>query len=121
VLAAGERHTIKTVTNEGRLEDCHTARGELCDEILQEARHAVASVGLRLAGVDVITADPSRPLRESGGVIAEINSIPALHRHYQVADHANVLPVAERVLARLLEPGGPGHRGHPAALDRQAW
>jgi cyanophycin synthetase len=120
VLAAGERRTIKTVTNEGRLEDCRTARGELCDEIVEEAGRAVAAVGLRLAGVDLITADPSRPPRAGGGVIGEINSIPALHRHYQVADHANVLPVAERVLARLLEPGGARHSGGPWPLDRQA-
>jgi cyanophycin synthetase len=103
VLAAGERRTIKTVTNEGRLEDCRTARDVLCDAIVEEARRAVRAVGLRVAGVDLITADPSRPLRETGGVVAEVNSIPALHRHYQVADAERAMPVAEPILARLLE------------------
>jgi cyanophycin synthetase len=103
VLAAGERRTIKTVTNEGRIEDCRTARGVLCDAIVEEARRAVRAVGLRVAGVDLITADPSRPLRETGGVVAEVNSIPALHRHYQVADAERAMPVAEPILARLLE------------------
>jgi cyanophycin synthetase len=108
VLAPGERRTIKTVTNEGRVEDCRTARGVLCDEIVAEARRAVRAVGLRLAGVDVITPDPSRPLRATGGVVGEINSIPALHRHYQVADAERAMPVAEPILARLLEPAAGG-------------
>jgi cyanophycin synthetase len=108
VPAAGERTQVKTVTNEGRLEDCHTARGELCDEVVDEARRGAEAVGLRLAGVDVITPDPSRPLAAAGGVIAEINGMPALHRHYQVADGEIPTAVAEPVLARLLT--GPGAR-----------
>jgi hypothetical protein len=61
----------------------------------------------------VITADPTRPLAATGGVIAELNGMPALHRHYQLADGDSVLPVAEPILARLLEepPGAwPGAR-----------
>jgi cyanophycin synthetase len=113
VLAAGERRTIKTVTNEGRLEDCRTARGVLCDEIVDAARRGVRAVGLRLAGVDLIAADPARPLHETGGVIAEVNSLPALHRHYQVADAERAMPVAEPILARLLELGGGGALARP--------
>ena len=109
VPAAGARCTVKVATNEARLEDCRTARGKLCDAIVEDARTAVRTLGLRLAGVDLVTADPSRPLRETGGVINEVNGTPALHRHYQVSDRRNVMPVAEPVLAQSLglEPPEP--------------
>jgi cyanophycin synthetase len=102
VPAPGARCTIKVATNEARVEDCRTARGELCDAIVEDARTAVRTLGLGLGGVDLITADPSRPLRKTGGVINEVNGTPALHRHYHVADRQNVMPVAEPVLAQLL-------------------
>jgi cyanophycin synthetase len=102
IPAAGARCTIKVATNEARVEDCRTARGELCDAIVEDARTAVRALGLRLAGVDLISADPARSLRETGGVINEINGTPALHRHYQVSDRQNVVPVAEAVLAEIL-------------------
>lgn len=111
VPAAAERCTVKTVTNEGRMEDSRSARGELCEEIVEQARGAVRAVGLRLAGVDVITADPSRPLAEAGGVIAEVNGMPALHRHHHVADRDRATAVAEPILERLLDPAAVAYGG----------
>ncbi len=35
-------------------------------------------------GVDLIMSDPSAPLDESGGVINEVNTTPALHHHYDI-------------------------------------
>ena len=107
---------------------------QLCDAIVEDARTAVRTLGLRLAGVDLVTADPSRPLRETGGVINEVNGTPALHRHYQVSDRQNVMPVAEPVLAHPLglEPDpsrprrrafvepGPGLAGRPPGPSRGA-
>jgi cyanophycin synthetase len=116
VPAAATRTAVKTVTNEGRLEDCRTARGELCDEIVDEARRAAAAVGLRLAGVDVITPDPTRPLAETGGVIAEINGMPALHRHYQVADPENAATVAVQILSRTLDQRHGAERNWGSSL-----
>jgi hypothetical protein len=113
ILDPGERRAVKTATNEGRLEDAQTARHELCEEIVDEARRAVAAVGVRVAGVDLITQDPSRPLRATGGIINEVNGTPGLHRHYQVADRENVLPVAVPILARLLEVAALPMNGRP--------
>jgi hypothetical protein len=123
ILDLGERRAVKTATNEGRLEDAQTARDELCEEIVDEARRAVAAVGVRVAGVDLITRDPSRPLRATGGIINEVNGTPGLHRHYQVADRENVLPVAVPILARLLEVAAlpmNGRPGRPALRDPSA-
>jgi hypothetical protein len=62
--------------------------------------------GLRLAGVDVLTADPGVPLRQSGGVVLEVNSPPGYFWHYHKRDGA--CPVALHVLRALLQPdGGP--------------
>jgi cyanophycin synthetase len=53
--------------------------------IRQNAERAAALVGSEFLGVDVITVDPSVPLHQSGGVINEVNTTPALHHHYEAA------------------------------------
>jgi cyanophycin synthetase len=56
----------------------------VCESICRDAETAARLVGSEFLGVDVITPDPSRPLHESGGVINEVNTTPALHHHYDV-------------------------------------
>jgi cyanophycin synthetase len=50
-------------------------------EIARRAVDAVRMVGLDIAGLDVIAKDISRPLREQGGAIIEINAGPGLRMH----------------------------------------
>jgi cyanophycin synthetase len=57
----------------------------ICDSIRRDAEAAAGLVGSDLLGVDVITPDPSRPLHETGGVINEVNTTPALHHHYDAS------------------------------------
>jgi D-alanine-D-alanine ligase-like ATP-grasp enzyme len=99
---AGSTVAIGTVTNNNALDDNETFRGELAPVLLTEARAAQRAVGLRLAGVDVITTDLARPLSETGGVITEVNGTPGLHHHYLVADPDLATRVAIPVLERLL-------------------
>ena len=96
---------IGTVTNNNAVDDNETFRGALAPALLAEARAAQSAVGLRLAGVDVITTDLARPLSETGGVIAEVNGTPGLHHHYLVADPNRATHVAIPVLERLLSQG----------------
>ena len=103
VLPAGETIAVKTVTSQNRIEDNETVREPVDPDLVAEAREAAAQVGVRLAGVDLITGDLGRCLKESGGVIIEVNGTPGLHYHYQVADEANATPVAVPILRRLLE------------------
>lgn len=42
---------------------------------------AVEAIGLDIAGVDICTKDISKPLRETGGVIIEINAAPGIRMH----------------------------------------
>ena len=103
VLAGGATVDLQTVTNDNRVEDTETVRELLSADVVDTARASAEAVGLRLAGVDVITTDPTRPLAETGGVVAEVNGHPGLHHHYLVADPARATDVAVPVLERLLE------------------
>jgi D-alanine-D-alanine ligase-like ATP-grasp enzyme len=102
VVAAGAEVAVQTVTNDNRIEDTTTVAAPLAPELVDACRRAAHAVGLRLAGVDVITPDPARPLEQSGGVVAEVNGTPGIHHHYHVADGANATRVAVPILEQVL-------------------
>ena len=64
VLPEGQTVAVKTVTSQNRIEDNETVREPVAPELVEEARSAAAQVGVRLAGVDLITTDLSRSLKE---------------------------------------------------------
>ncbi len=51
------------------------------DNVLLAERAAVL-LGLDIAGVDVVAADIARPVRESGGVVIEVNAAPGIRMHH---------------------------------------
>lgn len=106
VPAAGARITVKTVTNQSRNEDSETvSRSTLDDRLVAECAAAVAAVGLRLSGVDVVTRDLGASLAEAGGVVIDVNGMPGLNHHYHVNDPAQAVPVAVPILETLLRDG----------------
>ena len=102
VPGAGEEIVVKTVTNDRRLEDAWTYRGDVHADVIEQSRTAARVVGLRLAGVDVIAPRIDRSLSETAGAILEINGTPGIHRHYHVADRNSATPVAIAIIERLL-------------------
>lgn len=109
VPAAGKRVILKTVVNENAGDDNSSATSLLCRSIVEDGERAVRALRVRLAGVDIITRDPTLPLAESGGVVLEVNAPPNFYYHYRKRD--GVFPVAEHVLRRLLldhAVAGPG-------------
>jgi cyanophycin synthetase len=104
VPAAGASVAIKTATNFNGPEGTETYRGELAPALLAHARTAASTLGLRLAGVDVITIDATRPLAETGGAVLEVNAVPGLTHHYNVAEPARATRVAVPILRALLQP-----------------
>jgi cyanophycin synthetase len=100
VPPAGAIVTLKTVINQNFGPDNATATDRLCDSVVEAGARAARAVGVRLAGVDLITPDPSRPLAEAGGVVLEVNTTPGFHHHYHKSDGS--FPVAVRVLEELL-------------------
>ena len=70
------------------------------------AQRVAKIIGLDIAGIDVVTPDISRPLREVDGVIVEVNAAPGFRMHVcpSVGIPRNV---AEPVLDMLFPPGTP--------------
>ncbi len=70
------------------------------------AQRVAKIIGLDIAGIDVVTADISRPLREVDGVIVEVNAAPGFRMH---VSPSRGIPrnVAEPVLSMLFPPGAP--------------
>ena len=102
VPARGTTVQVKSVSNDRRVEDSRTYRGTVHPDVLEQARTAATAVGLRLAGVDVVTPRLDVPLHAAGGVVIEVNGSPGIHRHYQVADSAGATDVAATIAERLL-------------------
>lgn len=106
--AAGKVVRIKTTINSSAADTNSPARDELCDAIVAQAAQAAELVGVRWAGVDVITPDPAVSLAESGGRILEVNTTPGLAMHYH-GKPGQVDPAKEllRRLAALPSPAEP--------------
>jgi len=103
VLPVGSAARVKSVTNDRGPRDSLTYRGAVHAAVLEQVRVAVAAIGLRLAGVDVVAPGIDRRLEQTGGVVLEVNGTPGIHRHYQVADRVRATRVAEPILERALE------------------
>jgi cyanophycin synthetase len=71
------------------------------DSVRTQAIAAAKILGSSFLGVDVITPDISIGLFESGGVINEVNTTPALHHHYDSASQQYPEP-AVQALRRLI-------------------
>ena len=77
VPPAGTRVQLKTAINDNDSRENVTALGVLCPDILRETARAVELSGLRLAGVDIICADPARSLRAGGGAASFPRNVTA--------------------------------------------
>lgn len=115
VPGAGEPVVVKTVINLNGPDFNETVRDHLSDALVEEAARAARRLGVRLAGVDLITPDCTEPLSRAGGVILEVNATPGLHYHYDVRNPEDgvdvVLPILKALLTR------PGRRKTPT-LER---
>lgn len=70
------------------------------------AEQAAAVVGLDVAGIDLISPDISRSLRETGGGIVEVNAAPGLRMHLEPSE-GRARDVARPVLRALYPTGSP--------------
>jgi cyanophycin synthetase len=99
VPAAGQRVVLKRICNAavGGLTVDMTAR--LHDDYLALAREAAAALGARLAGVDIIGPDATRPLDEGGVFVNEVNTTPdLLLSHFDVSGSGNAIASVGRLL-----------------------
>lgn len=104
VPSPGTSIVVKTVTSQNGRTDNESVRGRVSKSLEDDAVRAAEAIGLRFAGVDLMTADDSRGL-EDEGVLLEVNGTPGLIYHTRIRNREDEVPVTEIVLARLLEEG----------------
>ena len=95
--SSGGRGTreLRTVYDESVIHRCSP-------DLAREAGKVVCALGSELAGVDLITTDPSVSLHASKGAFIEINTTPGIHHHYVTQGDVVETPVAATVLEYLL-------------------
>src|SRR5205823_4370715 len=76
------------------------------EENVEIAEEAARVVGLDVAGIDFITPDISKPVRETGGAIVEVNAAPGFRMHTHPTE-GEPQYVAKPVLDLLFPPGTP--------------
>ena len=54
---------------------------EIHPENIWIAQRVAKIIGLDIAGIDIVTSDISKPLKETGGVIVEVNAAPGFRMH----------------------------------------
>lgn len=86
----------------GRFDSHSVSPSSVSAEFIEDAGRAVGALGLRLAGVDVVTPETGKGVAAAGGAILEVNAPPGLHFHYLTAGEAGGKQVATRVLQRML-------------------
>jgi cyanophycin synthetase len=86
--------TVDYIPNEGQIvylrENDNLSTGgvaiDVTDEIHEQNRKIIVQaarvIGLDVAGVDISTADISKPITETGGAIIEINAAPGIRMHH---------------------------------------
>ncbi|MBV8603764.1 MAG: cyanophycin synthetase [Pelomonas sp.] len=102
VPAAGQRVLIQRNGNVAI--DC-------TDQVHPDVAHAVSlavrTIGLDIAGVDLVTTDIARPLAETGGAIVEVNAGPGLLMHLKPAG-GNPQPVGQAIIGHLFAEDDTG-------------
>jgi cyanophycin synthetase len=75
--------------------------------VAAQAVDAARVIGLDIAGVDVIAEDISRPLKEQGAAVVEVNAGPGLRMHLQPSE-GKPRPVGEAIIDLLYPEGQTG-------------
>ena len=107
VLSQGEICYLRATANLStggiavdRTDDIHPENIWLCERVAK-------IIGLDIAGIDMVTSDITRPLRDVDGVIVEVNAAPGFRMH--VSPSVGIpRNVAEPVLNMLFPPGRTG-------------
>ncbi|MDI4635058.1 cyanophycin synthetase [Pelomonas sp. V22] len=102
VPAAGQRVLIQRNGNVAI--DC---TDEMHPDVAFQVSLAARTIGLDIAGVDLVTSDISKPLYETGGAIVEVNAGPGLLMHLKPAA-GNPQPVGQAIIDHLFSSDETG-------------
>jgi len=106
VLDEGETVYVSGRSNTGDADASRSVLSECNADVRAIGARATAVIRVRLAGVDIITSDITKPLDVTGGVVNEVNTTPGIHWHYLLAADSPRVPVAEIIAARMLGLAG---------------
>jgi len=106
VLPAGKVCYLRATANLSTGGTAIDRTNDIHPENIWLAERAAGIVGLDIAGIDLVTADISRPLREVDGAVVEVNAAPGLRMHTCPSQGAP-RNVAEPLLDMLFPPGTP--------------
>ena len=106
VLAADERFFLASTANLSTGGTAIDRTTEIDYETREIARRAAMVIGLDVAGIDIVTPDISKPLREVGGGIVEVNAGPGFRMHLQPSE-GQPRNVARYVVDMLFPTGTP--------------
>ena len=76
-------------------------------EVAAQCVLAVRTIGLDIAGIDLIAEDIGKPLDKQGGALIEVNSSPGLIMHLK-PQVGSPRPVGEAIVAQLFSAGQTG-------------
>jgi cyanophycin synthetase len=94
---------VKRAVNENSSAQNHNVRSSVHEQTIADLGRLVQDLGVAFAGVDIIAGDIGMPLARSGGIVSEINTTPALHHHYLIANPGAGVPVAQILLQHMFE------------------
>ncbi len=99
VPAMGRHVTLRSNSNMSTGGSCTDVTDRVHPAITRMAESIATSLGLATCGVDYITTDISRPWRETGGAVIEINTTPGLEA--AIATGADEVRVGSQVLGAV--------------------
>lgn len=104
VPAAGQRVILKRICNAGVGGLTVDISASLHDDYLDLARKAAGAMGARLAGVDIIGPDATRPIDNGGVFVNEVNTTPGF-LDFDVSGSGNAIVYASRLLNMVFAAG----------------
>jgi cyanophycin synthetase len=101
VLDSGLTIAVKQAVNQNAAPQNHIVTGQVHPKTAALGGRVVTDLGVRLAGLDIISPDIAQPLEANGGCVGEINTTPGLHHHHLVAEARRGPAIAEILLEHL--------------------
>ncbi len=107
VPAKGQRVLLRNNANLSTGGTATDVTDDVHPEFAAQAVAAALTVGLDIAGVDVVCDSVLRPLAEQGGGIVEVNAAPGLRMHLQPS-YGKGRAVGEAIVDNMFPPGENG-------------
>lgn len=102
VVPAMKAARAKGACNQNASYDNHVVRDQIHPGLVALGAKLVRALGLRLAGLDLMTRDSGRAPEPGSVFFNEINATPGLHHHWLVAEEGRRAPIGPLVLDAAL-------------------